>query len=68
MVRRFTELAPVSPSIRISGAMDTLVSLEVGEHALAVLHEVVSNAPTVVARCRCGRARRAAPGSPGRSR
>jgi signal transduction histidine kinase len=36
--------APVSPSIRINGAVDTLVPPEVGEHALAVLREGVSNA------------------------
>jgi signal transduction histidine kinase len=36
--------SPVSPSIRINGAVDTLVPPDVGEHALAVLREGVSNA------------------------
>lgn len=36
--------APVAPSIRINGAVDTLVPPEIGEHALAVLREGVSNA------------------------
>lgn len=35
---------PVSPSVRISGAVDSLVPREVAEHALAVLTEGVSNA------------------------
>ncbi|OLF14793.1 sensor histidine kinase [Actinophytocola xanthii] len=35
---------PVSPSVRISGAVDSLVPPEVGEHAVAVLAEGVSNA------------------------
>ncbi|HEU5470802.1 MAG TPA: GAF domain-containing protein [Actinophytocola sp.] len=36
---------PVSPSIRIDGAVDTLVAgQDVAEHALAVLREAVSNA------------------------
>ncbi len=34
----------VSPSVRISGAVETLVPPTVGEHALAVLREGVSNA------------------------
>ncbi|TDV44106.1 GAF domain-containing protein [Actinophytocola oryzae] len=34
----------MSPSVRISGAVDTLVPAKVGEHALAVLREGVSNA------------------------
>jgi len=33
-----------SPAVRISGAVDTLVPPSVAEHALAVLHEGVSNA------------------------
>ena len=33
-----------SPAVRISGAVDTLVPPAVAEHALAVLHEGVSNA------------------------
>jgi signal transduction histidine kinase len=36
--------SPVAPSIRINGAVDTLVPPEIGEHALAVLREGVSNA------------------------
>ncbi|HET9140858.1 GAF domain-containing sensor histidine kinase [Actinophytocola sp.] len=36
--------AAASPTIRINGAVDTLVPAEVGEHALAVLREGVSNA------------------------
>jgi signal transduction histidine kinase len=35
---------PVSPSIRINGAVDTLVPADLGEHAVAVLREGVSNA------------------------
>jgi signal transduction histidine kinase len=35
---------PVSPSVRISGAIDTLVSEELAAHATAVLREAVSNA------------------------
>ena len=34
----------MSPAVRISGAVDTLVPPDVGEHALAALHEGVSNA------------------------
>jgi signal transduction histidine kinase len=34
----------VTPSIRINGAVDTLVPAELGEHAVAVLREGVSNA------------------------
>jgi signal transduction histidine kinase len=34
----------VSPSVRISGAVDTLVPDEVGAHALAVVREGISNA------------------------
>jgi two-component system, NarL family, sensor histidine kinase DevS len=34
----------MSPAVRISGAVDTLVPPAVAEHALAVLHEGVSNA------------------------
>ncbi|HET9143572.1 GAF domain-containing protein [Actinophytocola sp.] len=34
----------VSPSVRINGAVDTLVPAEIGEHAVAVLREGVSNA------------------------
>ncbi|TWF75146.1 histidine kinase/DNA gyrase B/HSP90-like ATPase [Pseudonocardia hierapolitana] len=34
----------LSPSVRISGAVDTLVSREVGGHAVAVVREAVSNA------------------------
>jgi signal transduction histidine kinase len=34
----------MSPAVRISGAVDTLVSPEIGEHALAALREGVSNA------------------------
>jgi signal transduction histidine kinase len=36
--------AAVSPTIRINGAVDTLVPPHLGEHALAVLREGVSNA------------------------
>ena len=36
--------SPVAPSIRINGAVDTLVPPQIGEHALAVLREGVSNA------------------------
>ncbi|HEU5469295.1 MAG TPA: GAF domain-containing protein [Actinophytocola sp.] len=36
--------AVVSPTIRINGAVDTLVPAQLGEHALAVLREGVSNA------------------------
>ncbi|HEU5475500.1 MAG TPA: GAF domain-containing protein [Actinophytocola sp.] len=36
--------APVTPSLRINGAVDTLVPPDIGEHALAVLREAVSNA------------------------
>ena len=36
--------APVTPSVRISGAIDTLVSEELAAHATAVLREAVSNA------------------------
>jgi len=47
--RRLLEIAVeagagVSPSVRISGPLDTLVSAEVGEHAMAVVREAVSNA------------------------
>ncbi len=34
----------LAPSVRMSGAVDTLVSPEVGGHALAVVREAVSNA------------------------
>ncbi|HEY0815832.1 MAG TPA: GAF domain-containing protein [Pseudonocardia sp.] len=34
----------VSPSVRMTGAVDTLVSAEVGVHAVAVVREAVSNA------------------------
>jgi signal transduction histidine kinase len=34
----------LSPSVRLAGAVDTLVSPEVGVHALAVVREAVSNA------------------------
>ncbi|MFC4950739.1 GAF domain-containing protein [Pseudonocardia sp. GCM10023141] len=34
----------VSPSVRISGAVDTLVSDEIGVHAVAVVREGISNA------------------------
>jgi len=34
----------MSPAVRISGAVDTLVPPHIGEHALAALHEGVSNA------------------------
>ena len=34
----------VSPSVRISGPVDTLVSAEVGAHAIAVVREGISNA------------------------
>lgn len=34
----------ISPTVRISGAVDTLVSSEVGAHAVAVVREAVSNA------------------------
>ena len=34
----------LSPSVRLSGAVDTLVGPEVGVHALAVVREAVSNA------------------------
>jgi signal transduction histidine kinase len=34
----------LSPSVRISGAVDTLVPAEVGAHAVAVVREAVSNA------------------------
>jgi signal transduction histidine kinase len=34
----------LSPSVRFAGAVDTLVSPEVGAHALAVVREAVSNA------------------------
>lgn len=34
----------MSPAVRISGAVDTLVPRAIAEHALAVLHEGVSNA------------------------
>jgi signal transduction histidine kinase len=34
----------MSPSVRISGAVDTLVPPSIAEHALAALHEGVSNA------------------------
>jgi two-component system, NarL family, sensor histidine kinase DevS len=34
----------LSPSVRIAGAVDTLVPSEVGEHAVAVVREAVSNA------------------------
>ena len=34
----------LSPSVRLAGAVDTLVSPEVGAHALAVVREAVSNA------------------------
>jgi signal transduction histidine kinase len=34
----------VSPSVRISGPVDTLVPDEVGAHALAVVREGISNA------------------------
>jgi len=35
---------PVSPSVRISGAVDSVVPKDIAEHALAVLTEGVSNA------------------------
>jgi signal transduction histidine kinase len=34
----------LSPSVRLAGAVDTLVSPEVGAHALAVVREAISNA------------------------
>ena len=34
----------VSPSVRMSGAVDTLVAPEIGAHAVAVVREAVSNA------------------------
>ncbi|WP_018683755.1 GAF domain-containing protein [Actinokineospora enzanensis] len=34
----------VSPAVAMSGAIDTLVPMETGEHALAVLREALSNA------------------------
>jgi signal transduction histidine kinase len=34
----------LTPSVRMAGAVDTLVSSEVGEHAVAVVREAVSNA------------------------
>jgi signal transduction histidine kinase len=34
----------LSPSVRMSGAIDTLVPPTIGEHAVAVMHEGVSNA------------------------
>jgi len=36
--------ADTSPAVRISGAVDTLVPPDIAEHALATLHEGVSNA------------------------
>ncbi|GAA3044067.1 GAF domain-containing protein [Actinokineospora globicatena] len=36
--------APVSPAVAMSGAIDTVVPAEVGEHAVAVLREALSNA------------------------
>ena len=36
--------SPVSPSVRLGGAIDTLVPRGIGEHALAVVREAVSNA------------------------
>ncbi len=36
--------AGVSPAVRMSGAIDTLVPADVGEHAAAVLREALSNA------------------------
>jgi signal transduction histidine kinase len=44
IVAELSSDAPVSPSIRINGAVDTLVPPEIGEHALAVLREGLSNA------------------------
>ena len=39
-----TDGSPLSPSVQISGAIDTIVSPELGEHAEAVLREALSNA------------------------
>ncbi|GLZ36674.1 GAF domain-containing protein [Actinokineospora sp. NBRC 105648] len=36
--------ASVSPAVAMSGAIDTLVPAEIGEHAVAVLREALSNA------------------------
>ena len=36
--------APMSPTVRIDGAVDTLVPAEVGAHAVAVVREAISNA------------------------
>ncbi len=39
-----TEGCGISPSVRIAGAVDTLVPPEVGAHAVAVVREAISNA------------------------
>jgi signal transduction histidine kinase len=44
IVEELSQGADVSPQVRISGAVDTLVSDEVATHATAVLREAVSNA------------------------
>jgi signal transduction histidine kinase len=44
IIAEVSEGASLSPSVRISGAVDTIVPMRVGEHAEAVVREAVSNA------------------------
>jgi len=44
VVAELSAASSVSPSIRISGAVDSLVPADMTEHAIAVLREAVSNA------------------------
>ncbi|MCP2248039.1 sensor histidine kinase [Lentzea aerocolonigenes] len=44
IVAEITEGAPVSPAIRMSGTIDSLVPDHIGEHAEAVVRETVTNA------------------------
>jgi signal transduction histidine kinase len=44
IIAEVSDGASLSPSVRISGAVDTIVPVKVGEHAEAVVREAVSNA------------------------
>ncbi|WNV87482.1 GAF domain-containing sensor histidine kinase [Umezawaea sp. Da 62-37] len=44
LIAELSEDAPLSPSVRMSGTVDNSVSDEIGEHAMAVVGEAVSNA------------------------
>jgi signal transduction histidine kinase len=44
IVAEVTDASQLNPSVRIAGAVDTLVPVEIGVHAEAVVREAVSNA------------------------